>query len=109
VPSAQPLFRKQQRLPHISTIAFPGIVNELMAFALDRKGIAVSIGGGTLQQVGMCLQACGIDEELAQCAISFSLSRYTNEEEVEATIQAVKEVVESYATLQEQADKGVTA
>ena len=37
-------FQKMERLPHCTTIAFPGIANEALLYALNRKNIFASIG-----------------------------------------------------------------
>ncbi len=94
VPGAFPFFRQQERLPHCTTIAFPGIANEALLFLLNRKGIFASIGGGSFQQVGLLLAACGIDETLAYSAVSFSLSRYTTDEEIDQAVKGITQAVE---------------
>lgn len=98
-PSARVLFEKGERLPHISCIAFPGIAGEAFLFGLDREGIAASCGGGSLQQLGQHLIACGVQDALAHSAVSFSLSRLTTEEEVEEAIEKVLKVVEKLSKL----------
>lgn len=86
LPDAVVFFADQSRLPHCTTIAFPGIANEAMLFVLNRKNLFASIGGGSFQQIALVLNASGIPETLAQTAISFSLSRYTTEDEIERAI-----------------------
>lgn len=90
-PEAIPFFQKEERLPHCCTIAFPGMANEALLYALNRKNVFASIGGGGFQQIGLILMASGIEETLAHSALSFSLSRETTEEEVD---QAVGIIVE---------------
>lgn len=90
-PEAIPFFVQQERLPHVTAIAFPGIVNELLLFNLNRKGIYASIGGGNFQQISLVLKACGIDPLIAHTAISFCLSRGTTEEEIERAIDIIVE------------------
>jgi cysteine desulfurase len=80
---AIPFFTDQERLPHCTTISFPGMSNEALLFALNRKGVYASIGGGSFQQIGLILNAAGIDEPIANAAISFSLSRETTEDEID--------------------------
>jgi cysteine desulfurase len=94
VPGAFPLFREQERLPHCTTIAFPGVANEALLFMLNRKGIFASIGGGVFQQLGLLLTACGIEESLAYSAVSFSLSRYTTDDDIDQAVKGIKQVVE---------------
>jgi len=64
----------------------------MLLFALNRKGIYASIGGGNLQQIAFILVASDIEEALANSAISFSLSRETQEGEID---QAIKLIVET--------------
>lgn len=90
-PAAKPFYRDQERLPHCTTIAFRGISNEALLYALNRKNVFASIGGGSFQQIGLVLEASGIPEILAQTAISFSLSRYTTEDEIDRAITIIGE------------------
>lgn len=83
------LFQEQDRLPNCTAIAFPGIANEALLFALNRKGVCASIGGGIFQQIAYILLSCGIKPEIANSAISFSLSRYTTEDEVDRAIKII--------------------
>lgn len=89
VHGAKPFFTHQERLPHCTTVAFPGISNEALLFLLNRKGLFANIGGGSFQQIGLLLHNCGIDEATAHSAISFSLSRYTTEDEIDRAIAII--------------------
>ena len=93
VPEASVLFKKQERLPHCTTLTFPGIVAESLLFLLNRKGICASIGGGNFQQLALILKAAGISSMLAGSAISFSLSRYTQEAEIDRAVVIISESV----------------
>lgn len=88
-PDAFIAFQKEERLPHCSTIVFPGIANEALLFALNRKNVFASIGGGGFQQIGLILIASGIEESLAHSAVSFSLSRETTEDEIDTAVEIV--------------------
>lgn len=88
-PDAIPFFQKEERLPHCSAIAFPGVVNEALLYALNRKDVFASIGGGDFQQLGLVLMASGIEETIAHSAISFSFSRETTEEEVDLAVEVI--------------------
>lgn len=90
-PDAMPLFQDQERLPNISAIAFPGMTNEALLYQLSRRGVYACIGGGSFQQIGLVLENCGLDQRLAHTAISFSLSRETSEEDVDAAAAIVAE------------------
>lgn len=88
-------FRDQERLPHCTTIGFPGVTNEALLFLLNRKGVLASIGGGSFQQIGLILTASGVEETLAHSAISFSLSRETTENEIDVAAKIIIECVKS--------------
>lgn len=97
-PEATVLFQKAERLPNCSAIAFPGVVSDALLFLLHRKGVYASLGGGQCQKLSHILVASGVDEMLAQCALSFSLSFETTEEEID---YAIKTIVECAHKLQE--------
>ena len=90
-PAAVVLFQKADRLPNCSSIAFPGVGSDALLFLLNCKGVFASVGGGHCQKLSHILLACGIDETLAQCALSFSLSFETSEEEIDYAIKVVVE------------------
>lgn len=93
VPGAQICFRFEERLPHITTLMFPGISNEALLFYLNRRGVFATIGGGTFQQLTLLLNAAGVDNKLASGAVSFSLSRHTTDEEIDQAIEVIVESV----------------
>lgn len=95
IPDAQPFFRDQERLPNCTAIAFPGVANEALLYLLNRKGVYGSIGGGISQQIGLVLAASGIPEEIAQSAVSFSLSRETTEDDIDRAVEVIAACVKS--------------
>ena len=90
-PEAQVLFQESERLPTTTAILFPGVTNDALLFALDQQGIYASFGGGSFQRMALVLEASEVDPVLANCALSFSLSRETTEEEVERAAQVIGE------------------
>lgn len=98
-PNAQVCFKDQERLPHCTAILFPGIANEALLFALNRRKVCASIGGGNFQQLGLMLAASGIEEALAHSALSFSLSRYTTEDEIDRSINLIADAVDQLGKL----------
>lgn len=94
-------YREEQRLPHCTTIGFPGIANEALLFALDRAQIYASIGGGTFAQLSLILASSGVGESLSQSAVSFSLSRYSYDEEIDHAIEAIVSVAKQLRTVSE--------
>jgi cysteine desulfurase len=85
-PEAKLLFQDQERLPHISCISFYGIKSELLAFALSRRNVFACMGGGPFQHIEKVIDACHVAKPDCQCALSFSLSKDTTEEEIERAI-----------------------
>jgi len=95
VQEAKVLFQSSKRVPHITAIAFPGIFNEALLFRLHHRGVYATIGGGKFQQIALVLQACHIDEELANSTISFSLSRETTVADIEKAAAIIIEEVKA--------------
>lgn len=85
------LFKEVERLPNCTAIAFPGVESDALLYLLNRKGVYASMGGGQTQKLFHTLTACGIDQMLAHCALSFSLSYETTEEEIAFAVQTIVE------------------
>lgn len=100
-PSASICFKQVERLPHCTTLLFPGIANEALLFMLNRRGVCASIGGGNFQQLALLLSLAGIEEKLAHSAVSFSLSRYTTEDEIDRAVAIIVESAQMLARLSE--------
>lgn len=83
------LFRGVDRLPHCSAISFPGVASEALLFALHRKGIYASMGGGHEEKLSDVLKACKVEESLTDSALSFSLSYETTEEEIDHALEVI--------------------
>jgi cysteine desulfurase len=98
-PAAVPFYTDQERLPHCAVIAFPGIPNETMLHALNRKGVLASIGGGSFQQIGLLLAAAGVPDILAHTAVGFSLSRETHEDEIDRAVEIIANAAKSLRNL----------
>ena len=86
----------KNRLPNSTNISFGGIDGEnlLMSF----RDVAVSSGSACTSasvEPSYVLKAIGLDDDLAYASIRFSLGKYTTEEEIDFTINYVKEIVES--------------
>jgi len=96
IPESFIFFRDAERLPHCFAAAFPGVSNELMLYALNKRGVYACIGGGNFQQIGLVLACAGVSVQIAQTAISFALSRETNESEI---LRAVSIIAETYHRL----------
>ncbi len=86
----------RNRLPNLTNISFEGVDGELLLSSF--RDIAVSSGSACTSasvEPSHVLKAIGVADKLAYSSIRFSLGRFTNQEEIDFTIQYVKEVVES--------------
>jgi cysteine desulfurase len=92
VPDVKVLFDQELRLPHISVVVFEGINQELLLFHLQQRKIAASAGGDQQQLLEKLLTMCGYPPAMAHSAISFALSRYTTEEEVDEVLRVLSEI-----------------
>jgi cysteine desulfurase len=93
------LFKDTLRLPNVSLLTFPGVHQEMLLYTLKRKNLFASIGGFRSPHLNRQLLACGIDELTAQTAISFTLSRYTTQSEIDQAIQIINDSVNALKPL----------
>ncbi|QOR61896.1 NifS family cysteine desulfurase [Sulfurovum sp. ST-21] len=110
---------REKRTPNTTLISFRGIEGEAMLWDLNRAGIAASTGSACASEdleANSVMEAIGAAEDLAHTAIRFSLSRYTTQEELDYTLDAVKQAVErlrnissSYAYAPEGHESGLDA
>lgn len=85
-----------KRTPNTILVSFRGIEGEAMLWDLNRAGIAASTGSACASEdleSNPVMEAIGAEADLAHTAIRFSLSRYTTSEEIDYTIDIVKEAV----------------
>jgi cysteine desulfurase len=85
------------RLPNTSTVIFRGIESEAVLTLLDMQGVYASSGSACStgsKDPSHVLMAMGLDHNLANSAVRFSLSRFTTPEEIEYTIRALSGIVE---------------
>ena len=85
-----------KRLPNNADFSFEYIEGESILFSLDLAGIAVSSGSacssGSLEPSHVLL-AIGVPEELAHGSIRFTFGRDNTVEEVDYTVDKLKEIV----------------
>ncbi len=85
---------KEHRLPHTANISFKYVEGEGLMMGV--KDIAVSSGSACTSaslEPSYVLKSLGLDDELAHSSLRFGLSRFTTEEEIDYTINHVKEAV----------------
>jgi cysteine desulfurase len=83
-----------QRVAHNLNISFNYVEGESMLMAL--KDIAISSGSACTSaslEPSYVLRALGRNDELAHSSIRFTIGRFTTEEEVDFTVQLVKEKI----------------
>jgi len=110
---------RSKRTPNTILISFRGIEGESMLWDLNRAGIGASTGSACASEdleANSVMEAIGAAEDLAHTAIRFSLSRYTTQEELDYTLNAVQAAVirlrgisSSYAYAPEGHESGLDA
>lgn len=110
---------RTKRTPNTILISFRGIEGESMLWDLNRAGIGASTGSACASEdleANSVMEAIGAAEDLAHTAIRFSLSRYTTQEELDYTLNAVQAAVirlrgisSSYAYAPEGHESGLEA
>ncbi len=87
---------KMKRLPNNANLSFDYIEGESILFLLDSAGIAVSSGSacssGSLDPSHVIL-ALGVSVEQAHSSIRFTLGRETTKDEIDYTIDTLKDII----------------
>lgn len=81
---------------HIVSLSISGIRSEVLLHALEDKGIYVSAGSACSSnkpQPSATLKAIGVEKDLLHSTIRFSFSVFTTEEEIQYTIQTLREII----------------
>mgnify|MGYP004629917577 FL=1 len=90
------------RLPNNFNMSFEGIEGESLLLLLNSKGICASSGSactsGSLDPSHVLL-AIGLPHAIAHGSLRLTLSKFTTEQEIDATINAVPEIVEYLRTI----------
>lgn len=83
--------------PHVVSVSFGGITkSEVLLHALEDKGIYISSGSACSSNkpsLSSTLKAIGVKNDLLYATLRFSFSVFTTKEELEYTINAVKELL----------------
>ena len=86
----------RESAPHVISVSVRGIRSEVLLHALEDKGIYVSAGSACAArkpQPSATLKAIGVEKELLESTLRFSLSVFTTEEEIDYTLQAMYDIV----------------
>jgi cysteine desulfurase len=81
---------------HIVSLSVRGVRSEVLLHALEERGIYVSAGSACSSnkpQTSATLKAIGVEKDLLDSTIRFSISVFTTAEEIQYTIQALNEIV----------------
>ncbi|MBR5535846.1 MAG: cysteine desulfurase [Clostridia bacterium] len=81
---------------YILNLSFEGVRSEVMLNALDSKGICVSSASACAGGKHKSYVLAAMKAKLADNAIRFSFSRYTTKEDIDKTIEAVKEIIKLF-------------
>lgn len=82
--------------PHILNISFAGVRSEVVLHSLENEGIYVSSGSACSshkKEPSYVLTTIGLDRELIDGSIRFSLSEFTCEEEIDRTVAALSAII----------------
>jgi len=96
VPGARLTGHRRLRLPANASFCFPGTSGEAVLLDLERRGIICSSGSACAagsDEPSHVLVAMGMDAELAQTAVRFTLSESTTADELAATVTALADSV----------------
>ena len=96
LPKARVLFKEAMRLPTITCLVFPSVMGELLAFHLRERGVIASFK--TRDTLARFLREAQFDRFESECALTFSLSYTTTEEEVERAAHLVVDAVQNCQT-----------
>ncbi|MFT3979868.1 MAG: IscS subfamily cysteine desulfurase [Ferruginibacter sp.] len=86
---------REHRLPHVSNISFKYVEGEGLMMGFN-KNIALSSGSACTSaslEPSYVLKALGLGDDLAHSSLRFGLGRFTTEEQIDYTINAVSETV----------------
>lgn len=96
---AKVLFEAAERLPHVSTLVFPGISAEMLAFCLKEAGVYANLGNVRYPSLAHVLTVLGVNAQEAQQALSFGLSRLTTIEEIKKAVGIITDRVNQCQSL----------
>ncbi|HYD21129.1 MAG TPA: IscS subfamily cysteine desulfurase [Flavipsychrobacter sp.] len=83
------------RLPHVANISFKYVEGEGLMMGFN-KNIALSSGSACTSaslEPSYVLKALGLGDDLAHSSLRFGLGRFTTDEQIDYTINAIKETV----------------
>ncbi|MBO6015944.1 MAG: cysteine desulfurase [Lachnospiraceae bacterium] len=88
--------RGREGAPHIVSLSVAGIRSEVLLHALEERGICVSAGSACASRkhsISATLKAMGVSQDLLDSTIRFSFSIFTTKEEIDYTLQVLREII----------------
>ena len=89
---------RKKRLPNNANFSFPYVEGDALLILLDMKGICASAGSAcsaSSQEASHVLRAIGLSDKMARSSLRLTLSDVTTREEIDYTVQQIKEIVGS--------------
>jgi cysteine desulfurase len=86
---------REHRLPHVTNISFKYVEGEGLMMGFN-KNIALSSGSACTSaslEPSYVLKALGLGDDLAHSSLRFGLGRFTSDEQIDFTIDAIKNTV----------------
>lgn len=102
LPGIHILFENSRRLPNCSAISFPKICSESLLYFLNKRKVYPSFGGGFNQQLPFQLKAYQLPADLAYSTLSFSFSRYHEQDDIDEAVAIIAEQVKELEPLSAQ-------
>jgi cysteine desulfurase NifS len=101
VPAARLNGHPTQRLPNTLNLTLPELRGESLVVAMDQHGVSLSSGSackaGSPEPTHVLL-AMGLSDEAAHCAVRFSLSHDTTQQDIDDTVTALDRVLTELET-----------
>ncbi len=102
IPQAQLTGNPTDRHPAIASFTFAGLNGETLLLELEQRGVIVSSGSACAagsDDPSHVLIACGVEADVAQTSVRFSLSHSTTAEELSTAAAALADAVASVSGL----------
>ncbi len=84
------------RLPHTSSVAFPGLDGQMLLMALDLAGVACSVGSACSSgstELSPTLRAMQLPHPIVASSLRFSIGATTTEAEIDEAVRRIVHVV----------------
>jgi cysteine desulfurase len=93
---------RTQRLDGNANFSFDYVSSQSLINMLDMKGVAASVGSACTAgsfKPSYVLMAMGVPKELANSSVRFTIGKYNTKEDIDYTVEALKECVEELRKL----------